>query len=1404
MIEHQKKKEQSIVDQYNEDIDYASKVKEESYKKADDAYNIAMRDANANFRTNQPTYGAGAEQLLGSGLTGSGYSDYLVGKAYEARTGEINAARSQMSYAKQLADSQYEAAKNTAETNKISRQDALDQWKLEYAVQLDAEYKAKVEEVLQAVLSGDYDVESAKTVLQNYANGGELSEGIINSIIAHHDTYALTEYINWMSAQISAGQTPNALAAKAWLQNTKIGDAKTQEYLDLYFNADGSLKKTFKLNDIKVDVFSTYTSWMDEQIKAGKTPTVAEAKHYLETLGVDNASVQAYLNVYYDKNGNLLTKEEIDNNIKDAVNPDNKPENDNNEAGDQSEKLETPITDPSKALEYAWRKIQSHTIGNNSTYENVISELQEYENTKLLPEGTVAQINNMKNGLVISSGTLKNNGGLKQNFDAGDNFTVLISGKTYRIESAGKTDNANVIEKAKNVGNGTVFGYGSELYVKVGADTYKIQARPGLFNGQYDKLWKAVYGEAVDRLAKNESINASNGDQIQRGNARFRNDAQDATSDLSKGDNFNISAGGKVYRIESGGEVDRNDNKEIYDKATAGGVEDGEVFVYINQAYLYKNGSIYHIDTRALGPNQETKLISMITGNPIDPNAALGSYSSTMIDTASDEHAELTPGISVGILSWDGTEYNVMVAAKLDKNTAAYKAASITDENGNVLSELADGQAYFYGDDIYVKKGEYTYLIQKGKKKYDKLKEYLETNTNVTISAYGNATQSDSLDGPIGTVPLVIDGTTYNFENVKTHKENDAVYRRAKAAGVQNGQMFILNDTPFYMGENQVMEFKIPDNASFTLEDLKEALGNSSNISNDQGADVGGLGAGIGGLPNGAPSAGNNNSVNFGENSFVANSGNIIANGITLQNDGNNHKTLNVVEGENSTTYGVSKVLSEKSEKRWEGDAIFYAKNNDVAIGDVFTYSDASGDYICYRDVNDKNDNPVFYELSNDETQWNNYSSSSGNSGTGINQNNDTDSSKGSSISFKGIGEALKNAGQKIKSFFNQKAEKEAANANNADNSIDRAYNAGISGESLFDKGLDKGDWFTIDVVDNQGSNTTYRVKSGGAVDKNSAIYAAAAAALSQGVETPIYDGEVFAYGDEVYLMKNGTIYTIDTRLLSPKQEEKLRQAIKDDQYAPEINGYKNGVSHFAGDVTRAETSVDSLDKTTANDTIKVNGNNTEYKVKVATVLGTTSEAYLAAKNNQVKLGETFLYRGSAYVFGKDKVYKLKDDAKTNALINFVYSGYSSTKEPEITTIKAEERVEHDISDLDGRYINTINRLNKFDGNTNSEYANGAFNIQDSDGQTKVIIVKFVGKYGDQSNVHIAAAKNLNKSTDPEKNDDLYKLFLWNGDPYVWLGDTVVQLESNAELIEYLKKIMRMQKINKRSKLWEI
>lgn len=241
----------SIVDQYNSDVDYAGKTKDEAYKKAEDSYSIAVRDANANYRTNQPTYGATAENLLAAGLSGSGYSDYLAGKAYEARTDEINAARSQMSYAKQLADSNYEQMMYQAGTDKRNAESNLSLQRMNYSEQLNSEYKSALDAMVNGIMNGIYDASVAEKMLKNYTIDGVVPDDAIRMLQETEANYAkananstIGTFISWAQDSIKNDYPINAEIARDYLKrNTNLSDEEINVYINAFFNEDGSVNK---------------------------------------------------------------------------------------------------------------------------------------------------------------------------------------------------------------------------------------------------------------------------------------------------------------------------------------------------------------------------------------------------------------------------------------------------------------------------------------------------------------------------------------------------------------------------------------------------------------------------------------------------------------------------------------------------------------------------------------------------------------------------------------------------------------------------------------------------------------------------------------------------------------------------------------------------------------------------------------------------------------------------------------------------------------------------------------------------------------------------------------------------------------------------------------------------------
>lgn len=176
----------------NNAISYAEATKNNAYGDAQQARDVSyadaerlreksIQDANRAYAYAQPTYGANAEALLSRGLTGSGYSDYLAGKAYATQRADIAAARETEAQSRRVADVRYA--------------DAISQANQQYA-NAEAEAKANYVDYING-LKGNVISENAKfeeeaksaysTVLGLAASGA--SQATIDAYVAKYGDY---------------------------------------------------------------------------------------------------------------------------------------------------------------------------------------------------------------------------------------------------------------------------------------------------------------------------------------------------------------------------------------------------------------------------------------------------------------------------------------------------------------------------------------------------------------------------------------------------------------------------------------------------------------------------------------------------------------------------------------------------------------------------------------------------------------------------------------------------------------------------------------------------------------------------------------------------------------------------------------------------------------------------------------------------------------------------------------------------------------------------------------------------------------------------------------------------------------------------------------------------------------
>lgn len=607
-LETLKEREESIVDQYNADINYAEQLKADADKKAKDRYGIAMREAQANFRANQPTYGVAAEQLMGMGLTGSGYSDYLAGKAYEARTDEINAARSQQSYAQYLADSNYRDMMYQAEQDKFNRQYANDQWKLEYGVQLDAEYKAKVEEVLLGIINGTYNAAVGETILKNYAPNGEVSQNIINSLNTQEEKYwwnnnnsITTDFISWVSAMEADKQPVNAEGMRQWLKNnTNLTDDEVEFWISTYTDANGNYKPP---TNISYEVRNGNLWISTDGGKTWKDYGALSDKGEVEIEGGDNDGN----NVNNDNTGNSGTST---------------GESKNRWSGDE-------------VITRGNARFKNDAMGSRT-------DLGDGDNFNITVNGKTYRV---ESGGELTDKTVLaalKDAGIEDGevFSYGDQAFLKKNGKYYEIDTrvfrpnaegnlvSSIGENTAAASNAENVGKhsyttlakASIWNSNAEpkvgkvlaletldgkMRVKIsselGSDTaaYKAAVNDGIKDGQafihgedvYVKKGDKVYMIAEDKKDYDSLKTYLNYNQNRLGSSAVKavlNEVRDKNGKLIS-DKANVNINGISFKMTGVGKYHENDS--LYKMFTDLGVKNGEMVLYNDKPYIYYNNS---------------------------------------------------------------------------------------------------------------------------------------------------------------------------------------------------------------------------------------------------------------------------------------------------------------------------------------------------------------------------------------------------------------------------------------------------------------------------------------------------------------------------------------------------------------------------------------------------------------------------------------------------------------------------------------------------------------------------------------------------------------------------------------------------------------------------------------------
>ena len=638
-----------VIDAYDSTVDYANKQKEKAYAEANDAYRLAMRDAQANYEQNNVRYGANAENLLSQGLEDSGYGEYLAGKREEQRSTERMAAASQMSAAKIAADSAYDSAIYAAEQNKLAGLQGVSQLRGQYAEKLEDEFKLMVNEVVSAVASGQYSAQLGQAVLERY-NGGALGQDLLNALSLAQNEADKTVIATFIDAMYQQGAKPSRDSFAMYLDRySNMSSEEKNRLLNAYFDADGNM------------IMSDGTTNSGSSSNGGSNSSGSNSSGGNSIVDIIGGAIAGAGGAAAD------TVDKIKDNLGFD---DNKVEGPLNEAlkNEGTGNILSKWTSEKSFSSFIYSFNRMGHIGSFGTLLEQMRELNAFD------DDAEAAINNLVNGIVVSSAVFGDNNGWNKDFREGDLFTVKMGGQEYRVRSQGLAG-SDVLAASAGIAIGAVFGYKSELYIKMGENlVYKIG--PNGAGGNYNKLWKAVYGEALSTAKSGGNVtdvNRNSGvdvdydnlnifqkiggyfqnlfkkDEPNEGKSEENKAPQTSTeifgglSDLFSndtpvlsttqkesvvvssalynqlgdkidgnklGDNFSINMGDKTYRVQHGGVVT---DGTLLATLGASNANLGSVVLYNDQLYLRGEKAWYKLEARDLfGSGSYGKLMNAI------------------------------------------------------------------------------------------------------------------------------------------------------------------------------------------------------------------------------------------------------------------------------------------------------------------------------------------------------------------------------------------------------------------------------------------------------------------------------------------------------------------------------------------------------------------------------------------------------------------------------------------------------------------------------------------------------------------------------------------------------------------------------------------------------------------------
>ncbi len=256
----------------------ATAARANAYRNAEQATERAMVDAQNSYRQNLSGYGARGEALLGAGLAGSGYADYLDSKAYATMRGEVQAARAQEFSAKQNADYMEKQATLDADNSY-----AANMLELEKAKKTDKTQKLSAyQTMLGNAHSGVYaTVDAAKDAAATAGLDEPQTAAIVNATQKYIDRL---QYANNEEVALALGDYIGVIQNKVLGGKLSEEQGQSQIYNILSENFEAAIANGAEFDASEVEAL-TDEAWKDKFVKLYNERYETSDKLFLKSEG---------------------------------------------------------------------------------------------------------------------------------------------------------------------------------------------------------------------------------------------------------------------------------------------------------------------------------------------------------------------------------------------------------------------------------------------------------------------------------------------------------------------------------------------------------------------------------------------------------------------------------------------------------------------------------------------------------------------------------------------------------------------------------------------------------------------------------------------------------------------------------------------------------------------------------------------------------------------------------------------------------------------------------------------------------------------------------------------------------------------------------------------------------------